>query len=93
MAGVSMLDNLHVVDQLCFGSEYGEISAMQRLAAVTSPEEQEYRVLLKTFERGLSFPMQGITCPGKIFQRSSSFWTAMILMVFWPLLIKSSTDS
>ena len=34
MAGVSILDNLHVVDQLCFGSEYGEVSALQELAAV-----------------------------------------------------------
>ena len=57
MAGVSILDNLHVVDQLCFGSEYGEVSALQELAAVLVKEPKEYRVLLKTFlSEGLSFP-------------------------------------
>ena len=56
MAGVSILDNLHVVDQLCFGSEYGEVSALQELAAVLVKEPKEYRVLLKTFlSEGLSF--------------------------------------
>ena len=57
MGGVSILDNLHVVDQLCFGSEYGEVSALQELAAVLVKEPKEYRVLLKTFlSEGLSFP-------------------------------------
>ena len=57
MAGVSILDNLHVVDQLCFGSEYGEVSALQEFAAVLVKEPKEYRVLLKTFlSEGLSFP-------------------------------------
>lgn len=57
MAGVSILDNLHVVDQLCFGSEYGEVSALQELVAVLVKEPKEYRVLLKTFlSEGLSFP-------------------------------------
>ena len=57
MAGVSILDNLHVVEQLCFGSEYGEVSALQELAAVLVKEPKEYRVLLKTFlSEGLSFP-------------------------------------
>lgn len=57
MAGVSILDNLHVVDQLCFGSEYGEVSALQELAAVLVKEPKEYRVLLKFFlSEGLSFP-------------------------------------
>ncbi len=58
MAGVSILDNLHVVDQLCFGSESGEVCALQELAAVLVKEPKEYRVLLKTFlSEGLSFPL------------------------------------
>lgn len=57
MAGVSILDNLHVVDQLCFGSEYGEVSALQGLAAILVREPEEYRRLLKSFlSEGRSFP-------------------------------------
>lgn len=57
MGGVSILDGLNVVDQLCFGSEYGEVSALQELASVLIKEPEEYRVLLKTFlSEGLSFP-------------------------------------
>lgn len=57
MGSVSILDSLQVVDQLCFGSEYGEVSALQGLAAVLVKEPKEYRVLLKIFlSEGLSFP-------------------------------------
>ena len=34
MGGVSMLDGLHIVDSLCFGSEYGEVSALMELAEI-----------------------------------------------------------
>ena len=72
MAGVSILDNLHVVDQLCFGSEYGEVSALQELAAVLVKEPKEYRVLLKTFlSEGLVFPRCQKPGADRIFQRSS----------------------
>lgn len=57
MGGVSMLDGLHVVDELCFGSEYGDVSALQELAEILVKEPEEYRQLLKEFlGKGLSFP-------------------------------------
>lgn len=57
MGGVSMLDGLHVVDELCFGSEYGDVSALQELAEILVKEPEEYRRLLKEFlGKGLSFP-------------------------------------
>lgn len=57
MGGVSMLDGLHVVDTLCFGSESGEVSALQELAGILVKEPEEYRRLLKEFlSKGLSFP-------------------------------------
>lgn len=57
MGGVSMLDGLHIVDQLCFGSECGEVSALQELAEILVREPEEYRRLLKEFlSEGLSFP-------------------------------------
>lgn len=46
MGGVSMLDALHVVDTLCFGSEAGEISAMHDLAEVLTEEPDTYRLSL-----------------------------------------------
>ena len=58
MGGVSILDGLNVVDQLCFGSEYGEVSALQELAEILVKEPEEYRRLLKEFlNSGLSFPV------------------------------------
>lgn len=57
MGGVSMLDGLQVVDQLCFGSEAGETSALWELAEILVKEPEEYRKLLKTFlSQGMSFP-------------------------------------
>lgn len=57
MGGVSLLDKLGVVDLLCFGSESGEISALQELAQILVEEPEEYKRLLKSFlSEGLSFP-------------------------------------
>ena len=57
MGAVSILDGLRVTDYLCFGSEYGEISALQELAAVLVSEPEEYRLFLKKFlSAGCSFP-------------------------------------
>lgn len=49
MGAVSMLDGLRVIDHLCFGSEYGKVSALQELAAVLVSEPKEYRLFLKNF--------------------------------------------
>ena len=57
MGGISMLDGLHVIDTLCFGSESGEVSALQELAEILVKEPEEYRRLLKeSLSNGLSFP-------------------------------------
>lgn len=58
MGGVSILNGLQVVDELCFGSECGEVSALQELAEILVKEPEEYRRLLKEFlSSGLSFPV------------------------------------
>ena len=49
MGGVSLLDSLSVVDMLCFGSESGEISTLQKLAEILVKEPDEYKHLLKSF--------------------------------------------
>ena len=57
MGAVSILDGLHVADTLCFGSEIGEVSALQELAEILVKEPEEYRRLLKkSLSNGLSFP-------------------------------------
>ena len=57
MGGISMLDGLHIVDSLCFGSEYGEVSALMELAEILVEEPEAYRLLLKDFlSSGMSFP-------------------------------------
>lgn len=57
MGGVSMLDGLHAVDELCFGSECGKVSTLQELAKILVKEPEEYRQLLKgSLSSGLSFP-------------------------------------
>lgn len=57
MGGVSILQGLGVVDDLCFGSESGEITAIKELAQILSEEPEEYKQLLKAFlSEGLSFP-------------------------------------
>lgn len=57
MGGVSLLDNLDIVDMLCFGSESGEISALKELAEILVEEPEEYKKLLKSFlSEGLTFP-------------------------------------
>lgn len=54
---VSLLDGLGVVDMLCFGSEAGEVSALNELAEVLVKEPEEYKTMLKTLlSQGQSFP-------------------------------------
>ncbi len=64
------------------GSEYGEVSALQELAAVLVKEPKEYRVLLKTFlSEGLSFPAARSQALIEYFKDPHHF-EGTILMVF-----------
>lgn len=72
MGGVSMLDALHVVDTLCFGSEAGEISAMHDLAEVLTEEPDHIpRPPEKLSGSGNVFSCCKESCPGRIFQRAT----------------------
>ena len=56
--GVSLLNSLGVVDELCFGSECGNVSALMELARILTEEPAVYRQLLKKFlNKGHSFPV------------------------------------
>ncbi len=55
--GVSLLDQLGVTDELCFGSECGDIDALTAVAAILADEPAEYRELLRQeLKSGLTYP-------------------------------------
>lgn len=55
--GVSLLDNLQVVNSLCFGSEEGNTERMLHMARILNQEPEEYKKLLQNFlKQGKSFP-------------------------------------
>ncbi|MDP4144705.1 MAG: nucleotidyltransferase [Bacillota bacterium] len=54
---VSLLDNLGVVDSLCFGSESGKIDNLMKVAKLLQNEPVEYKIYLKEYlNLGDSFP-------------------------------------
>lgn len=53
---VKILDSLGIVDCICFGSEYGEISALDYIAGILAHEPEAYRSELKAqLDLGLPF--------------------------------------
>lgn len=55
--GVSLLNGLGVVNQLCFGSEEGSVDDMLRTARILNEEPLQYRTLLQeSLKEGMSFP-------------------------------------
>ncbi|MCY6959488.1 nucleotidyltransferase [Clostridium brassicae] len=54
---VSILNNLGIVKNLCFGSESGDVDILKRIAHILSEEPLEFKLKLKEFlNKGLSFP-------------------------------------
>ncbi|MDO5407332.1 MAG: nucleotidyltransferase [Eubacteriales bacterium] len=55
--GVALLDKLGVVDMLCFGSECGDVAALEPVARLLAEEPEEYGKLLRErMSQGDSFP-------------------------------------
>lgn len=55
--GVSLLEGLGVVDQLCFGSEDGSTKGMLLAAEILNQEPKEYQAFLQKYlKEGISFP-------------------------------------
>lgn len=54
---VSFLDQLGIVDSLCFGSECSDLEGLEKIADILLEEPEEYKKLLKSFlKQGMSFP-------------------------------------
>jgi len=57
LGGVSLLDKLGVVTDLCFGSECGEINILEKIAKILVTEPENYTILLReNLKKGQSFP-------------------------------------
>ncbi|NFS08777.1 nucleotidyltransferase [Clostridium botulinum] len=53
---VSILDSLNIINSICFGSEIGNINALQDIATTLLEEPLEYKILLKNYlDKGISF--------------------------------------
>lgn len=54
---ISFLENLGIIDTLCFGSECNDLAALQNTAEILVKEPEEYRLELKNnLKQGMSFP-------------------------------------
>lgn len=54
---IKILDSLGIVDNICFGSEAGNMEELDQIAEILDTEPDEYRSLLKkSLSNGLSFP-------------------------------------
>lgn len=54
---VSLLDQLGIVDSICFGSECNDIRSMQHIAEILCDEPERYRASLRShLKSGISFP-------------------------------------
>ncbi len=55
---INLLNHLGCIDSVCFGSECGDLSALDRIAHVTADEPEEYRLMLKQeLQQGKAFPV------------------------------------
>ena len=54
---VSLLEELGIIDVLCFGSECGDVNALSSYARLFEEEPEDYKSLLKYYlKQGFSFP-------------------------------------
>lgn len=57
LGAVSLLNNLGLVDYICFGSEHGDINSLSDLASYLLLNETEYNKSIKeSMKKGVSFP-------------------------------------
>ncbi|MBU3160557.1 nucleotidyltransferase [Clostridium frigoris] len=55
---VSLLNSLGIVDNICFGSEHGDINDIYNISNILLKEPVEYRLLLKNYlSKGITYPL------------------------------------
>jgi predicted nucleotidyltransferase len=54
---VSLLNSLGIVDNICFGSEHGDIDDIYNISNILYQEPNEFKLLLKTYlSKGITYP-------------------------------------
>lgn len=57
MGAVSILEQLHIVDYICFGSESGDIKNLSKIAHMLAEESQSFKSALQTnLKTGMTYP-------------------------------------
>ncbi|MDF2589855.1 MAG: hypothetical protein K0S41_3696 [Anaerocolumna sp.] len=57
LGSVSLLDKLGIVDEICFGSECGDIKILTQIAKILIHEPSEYKLILnEQLKKGLTYP-------------------------------------
>lgn len=55
---VSLLNSLGIVDNICFGSEHGNVNDMYKISNILLKEPIEFKLLLKTYlSKGITYPL------------------------------------
>lgn len=58
LGAVSLLNQLGIIDEICFGSECGNVHELTSIARILAEEPLEYKTLLGTFlKKGYTFPL------------------------------------
>lgn len=58
LGAVSLLNQLGIIDEICFGSECGNIYNLTSIARILAEEPLEYKTILNAFiKKGLTFPL------------------------------------
>jgi predicted nucleotidyltransferase len=58
LGAVSLLNQLGIIDEICFGSECGNVHELTSIARILAEEPLEYKTLLGTFlKKGHTFPL------------------------------------
>ncbi len=73
LAAVSLLNATGIVDNICFGSELGDLSELKIIAEILSNENDEYKNVLKQeLSEGVSYPVARDNALNKILKTNSN---------------------
>lgn len=88
---VSVLNNLGIIDFLCFGSEFDNLPVLEMIADLLAEEPPEYKSLLKySLKAGLSFPKsRGKALCGYLLEKNM---ISSLDMVYYENLLSSSNS-
>lgn len=70
---VSLLNNLGIVNNLCFGSESGDIAIIKQISDILIKEPENFKLQLKSYlDKGTSYPIARSKALSSLFENDSS---------------------